>query len=1525
MNKIYKVIWNSVRQCYVVVSEKVNNHGKNKLRSINLGVNQFQGWNGKAPFCANRGIGRGILIGALIGIAMSMPVQGAEGDEITSLNTKNVGYEQNVVLGHGTAASTETLQKASFVTLVGRGARVIDAKADTVANEKKDDGNGNYATAIGWYSYAAQNATALGAGSNANALASMAIGRSAVANGEFSLAIGNGESDSDGNIKEGTGATTKSQYAIAIGASAVAGKDPVDSKSSTPRSSGAYAIALGGNTQATNSSSVAMSYGARSSGNGSLALGRYTNSSGDHSVALGPGAQGTGLRSLAIGVSSASAPGHNPEGATASNTDTIAMGTDSKASEVDAVAIGRKSEASNTQSMAVGVESTASGDKSTALGYSSSATGSNTVAVGDATATGESSVSIGGSSSASDHSTSLGGSAVSSDYSVALGFGATADSTGAVALGENSRATAVRASAFGNNATTSAAGGVAIGYASEAATAGNKAAAKQTWSTYAGSNGTFTSSTSINGNNVGAVSVGKADGSLTRQIVGVAGGTNDTDAVNVGQLKSTTLQLGGNNSSNGNVNVWSGKLNVIGATSGPISTSASGDTITINFDDSAYAKKTDVQTSTPGSITLKGERTNATSGLAEDNTGSTWSSSDNKTIQFESIEKYNVGDDRYTGNNLEVYRKTDDSGVEKVEILMKENPTFERTVTAPTFVAGSSTGQNTTINSNGITISGGPAMTKDSAGNSYITGLSNKTWVVGTTEPVSGRAATEDQLKSVSDVASAAKTEAGKHSSVVKGTNVTSVTTGTNASGGTAYTVNVDNLGLSENGTATGSTSLGTGINFADGTNTTATVNGKTVSFDVSNDAIKSVAKDSVVVRQGNNVIVSSSTANNVTTYTVNADNTYVNGGNVTYAGAQGNATGTVNLTRNDGITVTLAGLKDDYVTGATVKPATAGGKSTTVQFTRLSGATFDVDLASVLSGYGMSDYQLTGAGTNHNEAYIVADDGSVTLNIVDPVGNGATKTVKLTDIASKSAVDTITTKVNNGLSFETNTKNGNDYKVVKRNLGDTIRIKGSDAANITDYSTDNLTTTIDNDGNITIMMKQDITGNSVTVGKDGKDGKEGSIGIAGKDGVPGADGKQGYSTTIIKTEKGQPGQNGVNGKPGVDGTDITRIVYETNGENHTVATLDDGLTFKGDNTTVITKKLNEQVDIVGGADAAKLTDNNIGVNATNDGKLKVQLAKNINLTADGSITTGNTVVNNSGLTITNPADSNKPIKITNGDVSMGGNQITNVVSGGDTGTNAANIDDVERISKANDTNTITDVAGTGAITVTPAPVGTTEISNRTYTVGVNYDTVAENLNLQYTGDNNTSGQNKLSESVAFNGTANQIVTKAENGKVGFALADDIVIAKTVTAGGAKMGTQAGGGANTAEGNYVTGLSNTNWDANNIASGRAATEDQLKAVANDIKTSTVASDKYVTGGTATYADNGTGTAELTGTNGLTATVNGLHDYYITGATTSDDGKTVTLTKNGGDPVTINLSNILKNDMRLVANPVDGSE
>ena len=104
----------------------------------------------------------------------------------------------------------------------------------------------------------------------------------------------------------------------------------------------------------------------------------------------------------------------------------------------------------------------------------------------------------------------------------------------------------------------------------------------------------------------------------------------------------------------------------------------------------------------------------------------------------------------------------------------------------------------------------------------------------------------------------------------------------------------------------------------------------------------------------------------------------------------------------------------------------------------------------------------------------------------------------------------------------------------------------------------------------------------------------------------------------------------------------MTRIVYEDkDGNTHEVATHDDGMKFAGDNgqtnqdtnPNVIKKHLNNVVDIVGGADSTKLTDNNIGVNA-DGGKLKVQLAKDIDLTKDGSVKIGDTKIDNDGLTI---------------------------------------------------------------------------------------------------------------------------------------------------------------------------------------------------------------------------------------------------------------------------------------------------
>ena len=135
-----------------------------------------------------------------------------------------------------------------------------------------------------------------------------------------------------------------------------------------------------------------------------------------------------------------------------------------------------------------------------------------------------------------------------------------------------------------------------------------------------------------------------------------------------------------------------------------------------------------------------------------------------------------------------------------------------------------------------------------------------------------------------------------------------------------------------------------------------------------------------------------------------------------------------------------------------------------------------------------------------------------------------------------------------------------------------------------------------------TYSLSKDIEVENVVV--TGKDGKDGKIGLNGKDGTNGKDGK---NRVDIQVEKGV---DGVDGQNGADG--ISRVVYEDGKGKHTVATMEDGLKFKGDDSTVIAKKLNEQLDIIGGATKADLTDNNIGVNHDN-GKLKVQLAKNLN------------------------------------------------------------------------------------------------------------------------------------------------------------------------------------------------------------------------------------------------------------------------------------------------------------------------
>lgn len=246
-------------------------------------------------------------------------------------------------------------------------------------------------------------------------------------------------------------------------------------------------------------------------------------------------------------------------------------------------------------------------------------------------------------------------------------------------------------------------------------------------------------------------------------------------------------------------------------------------------------------------------------------------------------------------------------------------------------------------------------------------------------------------------------------------------------------------------------------------------------------------------------------------------------------------------------------------------------------------------------------------------------------------------------------------------------------------------------------------------------------------------------------------------------------------------------------------------LRFAGDNSTigatsaadqnVLHRNSDQAMTIKGGIkEDSKLSNDNIGViaDATNN-TMTVKLANDVKV---NSVTTGSTVMNNDGvtngkttlnkdgITIKN-ADTSKNIVINDGNISFGGNQVKNMGSGinsqtqaydADANTNGANIGDAKSISDAR--RTIVESTD-GSVTVKDKNANNPNAVNHDYDLHVDYNKAASNLNLNYTGDNNTSGSNPLSGSVAFNGTDNQIVTKAENGKVTFRLEDEVNIGKT--------------------------------------------------------------------------------------------------------------------------------------------------
>ena len=406
------------------------------------------------------------------------------------------------------------------------------------------DGDASIAIGSGWADSAyahTQFSIAIGDHANATGKAAIALGRQSKTNGEeASIAIGNE-----------TEAIAKDSTAVGSGS----------------KSSGEYAAALGFQTKATANYATAIGSGARGYAEDSQAIGReaetsagayraiaigtLSKSSGNYATSLGSSAEASAERAIAVGYkATAKAQSAISVGnlANADHTDSIAVGNGSAATGDQAIATGSNATATKIGSIAMGKNVAASGDYSTAIGNKAKASGANSIAFGSSidntttgtVASGDNSIAIGMKSTASgDGAVAHGvGSESTGTHSVAVGRLSKAKGAESLALGDEAEATVNKSVAVGYKATASTADGVAIGSTSVASTAagvqGFNPADSRT-NKYGGLTSAAQTST------LAAVSIGNGS-AQTRQITGLAAGKEDTDAVNVAQLRSVNLK-----------------------------------------------------------------------------------------------------------------------------------------------------------------------------------------------------------------------------------------------------------------------------------------------------------------------------------------------------------------------------------------------------------------------------------------------------------------------------------------------------------------------------------------------------------------------------------------------------------------------------------------------------------------------------------------------------------------------------------------------------------------------------------------------------------------------------------------------------------------------------------------------------------------------------------------------------------------------------------------------------------------------
>ena len=681
---------------------------------------------------------------------------------------------------------------------------------------------------------------------------------------------------------------------------------------------------------------------------------------------------------------------------------------------------------------------------------------------------------------------------------------------------------------------------------------------------------------------------------------------------------------------------------------------------------------------------------------------------------------------------------------------------------------GSVTTGNTVVNNSGLTITNGPSVTSGgiNAGGSKITNVATGT---DGTDAVNV-AQLEDRLSQIT-IGESKTTEVTVEGGTAAPTDGTyagdnlQVKAGTTANGSPTYDVKLaDKITLGEAAdsaagttgtdgsiTLNGANGSSVAVNGADGSVTAKGTDGSAVAINGSNG--------SIVLNTGSGspvTIQAGTSANNLAGTSV--DRISVGGQTVAtmsdglkYAGDDGQTDTTKVIAKTLNEQLDIVGGAEGELTDKNIGVNNVNGQLK-VQLVK------DINL-------GTTGSVTVGTAVLGNQTVTTANGVSQTGTYLTGLENTAWDTSNPDIVTGRAATEDQLKAVNdkvNAISTGTGAFGLTDDsgEKVTQSLGETIQVAGDGQ---------NITTTADaENGKITVALSNDISIGAKD-GDDGTDGVDGKIGVNGKDGssvvINGADGSIGLTGPAGADGTAAPTATITAGTQvnNLAGTPIDRITVS----GETIATMSDGQKYAGDNakedgTNVIAKKLNEQLDIVGGADADKLTENNIGVNNVN-GQLKVQLVKDLDLGDTGSVKMGNTVVNNGGMTI---GTGDTAVSLTDGGLNNGGNKITNV-GAGSADTDAVNYGQLKAAATAVTVEGGTEAGTSGTYTGSNLKLTAATVGDKT-----TYDLkLADNLSVgAKDGTNGSIGVNgNDGNSVAIDGN-DGISIKGENGKDGVSI-----------------------------------------------------------------------------------------------------------------------------------------------------------